>query len=203
MNSTLHRAFCGIKRTVFLFLVCCAAMASARAVGPVPLSEALFVDTEASTNVPLPACGGDPHIFGFSLEFAGSASNAVDVAFGVDADGDGALAPEETRLVMGWDCGEWFVRSESDGVELTESASTTVGPQTLRMSVRVGWSGRVPSVDVRTGDARRFVALSSEPLDWLHDCSWNLCRIASHGVDAHGASFSVSSSHDGMRVIVR
>ena len=40
-------------------------------------------------------------------------SNCVQVALGQDANGDGDLAPEETRLVLGVDCGEPFVRGES------------------------------------------------------------------------------------------
>jgi len=204
MNSNLHCAFCGIKRTVgFLFAACYAAMAFAKAVGPVPLGEALFADTEVSTNVPLPTCVGEPHVFGFSLEFAGTASNAVDVAFGVDGDGDGALAPEETRLVVGWDCGEWFMRNEVGGDELIAPAAVIESPQVLGVSMRVGRGGRVSAADIRAGDVPMFVALSSAPPTWVHDCSWNLCRVASHGVDAHGTSFLVSSSPDGMRVIVR
>ena len=192
-----------MKRAVFALAVCVAATVFARGVGPVSPGAALFADTEVSTNVPPPACGGDPHVFGFTLEFNGTASNAVDVAFGVDADGDNVLAPEETRLVMGWDCGEWFVRNEAGGEEMIALASVVAGPQTLRVSIRVGRGGRVSVVDIRAGDVPLFAALSSVPPAWLHDCSWNLCRIASHGVDAHNASFFVSSSPDGLRVIVR
>ena len=39
-------------------------------------------------------------------------SNGVQVAFGQDTDSDGDLAPEETHLVLGVDCGEPFVREE-------------------------------------------------------------------------------------------
>ena len=192
-----------MKQTLFLLVACVAATVFARGVGPVSPGAALFADTEASTNVPPPACGGDPHVFGFTLEFNGTASNAVDVAFGIDADGDNVLAPEETRLVMGWDCGEWFVRNEAGGEEMIAPASVVAGPQTLRVSIRVGRGERVSAVDIRAGDVPLFAALSSVPPAWLHDCSWNLCRIASHGVDAHDASFFVSSSPDGLRVIVR
>ena len=104
---------------------------------------------------------------------------------------------------MGWDCGEWFVRNEAGGEEMIAPASVVAGPQTLRVSIRVGRGGRVSAVDIRAGDVPLFAALSSVPPAWLHDCSWKLCRIASHGVDAHDASFCVSSSPDGLRVIVR
>lgn len=192
-----------MKREVFVLVACVVTAVWGKGVGPVSPGAAPFADTEASTNVPPPACGGDPHVFGFTLEFNGTASNAVDIAFGVDADGDNVLAPEETRLVMGWDCGEWFVRNETGGEEMIAPASVVAGPQSLRVSMRAGRGGRVSAVDIRADDVPLFAALSSVPPAWLHDCSWNLCRIASHGVDAHNASFFVSASPDGLRVIVR
>ena len=54
MTSNYHGTFCGIKRPVFLFTLCFVAMVSAKVVGPVPLGESLFVDTEVSTNIPAP-----------------------------------------------------------------------------------------------------------------------------------------------------
>ena len=192
-----------MKRAVFVLVACVVTAVWAKGMGPVSPGAALFADTEASTNVPPPACGGDPHVFGFTLEFNGTASNAVDVAFGVDVDGDNVLAPEETRLVMGWDCGEWFMRNETGGEEMIAPASVVAGPQSLRVSIRAGRGGRVSAVDIRADDVPLFAALSSVPPAWLHDCSWNLCRIASHGVDAHDASFFVSASPDGLRMIVR
>ena len=50
---------------------------------------AVFADAEASTNVPPPVCTSAPHVFSFTMDFAGSPSNAVEIAFGVDADADG------------------------------------------------------------------------------------------------------------------
>ena len=92
--------FCGIKRTVFLFTVCLVFIASAKVVGPVPLGQSLFVDTEVSTNVPAPACGGDLHRTGFALEFVGSPSNAVEIAFGIDANSDGVLTPDGMSFIF-------------------------------------------------------------------------------------------------------
>ena len=37
--------------------------------------------------------------------------NNVEIAIGCDADEDGLLASNEAALVVGYDCGEWFVRS--------------------------------------------------------------------------------------------
>ena len=192
-----------VKKTMFILVACVVTFACAKAVGPVPLEDAVFADTEASTNVPPPVSTGDPHVFSFTMDFAGSPSNAVEIAFGVDADADGALAPDEARLVVGWDCAAWFVRNEAEGETLSEPAAVVAGPQTLSVSMRIGRNGRPSSCAVNGGSAPLFTGLASAPPAWLHDCSWNLCRITSRGVGSHGASFLVSSSPDGLKVIMR
>lgn len=69
-----------------------------------------YVDAESSVNVPLPTNEGR-HIR-LTLAFDPSPTNAVQVAFGNDANADGDLAPEETALRVGCDCGVWFAREE-------------------------------------------------------------------------------------------
>ena len=192
-----------MKTAMSILVACMVTFACAKAVGPVPLEDAVFVDTEASTNVPPPVCTGDPHVFSFTMDFAGSPSNAVEIAFGVDADANGALAPDEARLVIGWDCAAWFVRNETEGETLSEPAVVVSGSQTLRVSMRIGRNGRPSSCAVNGGSTPLFTDLASAPPSWLHDCSWNLCRIASRGVGSHDASFLVSSSPDGLKVIMR
>ena len=72
---------------------------------PTP-SPSEYVDAESCVNVPLPVTEGR-HIR-LTLAFDPSPTNAAFVAFGRDADGDGNLAPEETALRVGCDCGVWF-----------------------------------------------------------------------------------------------
>ena len=203
MTSNYHGTFCGIKRPVFLFTACFVAMVSAKVVGPVPLGESLFVDTEVSTNVPAPACGVDPHRTGFTLEFAGSPSNAVEIAFGIDANSDGVLTPDEAHLVIGWECGAWFIRNENDGDVFAESATVATGSQTLHVSMRAGRDGRISSFLVRSGNTPLFAGLASAPPSWLHNCTWNLCCLTARGVEAHNASFLMSATPDGMSFIFR
>ncbi len=64
-----------------------------------------YVDAESCVNVPLPVTEGR-HIR-LTLAFDPSPTNAVQVAFGIDSNHDGDLAPEETALRVGCDCGEW------------------------------------------------------------------------------------------------
>lgn len=84
------------------------AFASTETLQNPPPSE--FVDTESSVNVPIPTDEGR-HIK-LTLAFESTPSNAVQVAFGRDLNGSETLEPEETELIVGVDCGEWFAREE-------------------------------------------------------------------------------------------
>ena len=71
-----------------------------------------WADTESSVNVAVTNWPGlGRHIYLTLAAFA-TPSNNVQVAFGKDADADGDLAPEETMLCIGVDCGEPFARWE-------------------------------------------------------------------------------------------
>ena len=63
---------------MFILAACAAAFACAKAVGPAQLEDAVFVDTESSTNMPPPVCTGAPHVFSFTMDFARSHTNLVD-----------------------------------------------------------------------------------------------------------------------------
>ena len=70
-----------------------------------------FADAESSVTVPLPATEG--RYLRLSLAFDPSPTNAVQVAFGIDANHDNDLAPEETMVRLGVDCRVPFVWKES------------------------------------------------------------------------------------------
>ena len=69
-----------------------------------------FADAESSVTVPLPATEG--RYLRLTLAFDPSPTNAVQVAFGIDANHDNDLAPEETAVRVGCDCGVWFAHEE-------------------------------------------------------------------------------------------
>ena len=90
------------------------ATAASAALRPLPTpGPSEYVDAESSVNVPLPTNEGR-HIR-LTLAFDPSPTNAVQVAFGNDANADGDLAPEETALRVGCDCGVWFACEEVVG----------------------------------------------------------------------------------------
>ncbi len=103
---------------------------------PTP-SPSEYVDAESCVNVPLPVTEGR-HIR-LTLAFDPSPTNAVQVAFGIDSNHDGDLAPEETALRVGCDCGAPFVdgracRSATAGMEYVDSISGGQGLPALPLA---------------------------------------------------------------------
>ena len=84
------------------------AFASTETLQNPPPSE--FVDMESSTTVPIPTDQG--RRIKLTFDFESTPSNAVQVAFGRDLNADDDLAPEETEVVVGCDCGGAVVRDE-------------------------------------------------------------------------------------------
>ena len=84
----------------------CAAFAAERTLPTPPTSE--YADTESSANVAVtnwPSLGRRVKL---TLSANFTPSNCVQVAFGQDTNADGDLAPEETHLILGVDCGVPF-----------------------------------------------------------------------------------------------
>ena len=85
-----------------------------------------FADAESSVTVPLPATEG--RYIRLSLAFDPSPTNAVQVAFGIDANHDNDLAPEETALRVGCDCSPsplTFTLKQPKAVHWTHAKITT------------------------------------------------------------------------------
>ena len=171
--------------------------------GPVRLGSSQYADTEVSTNVAFAAWAERMFAFAYELDFNGTPSNNVQVAFGIDTDGDMILSPKEERLVVGWDCGEWFMRNVVEGIDLAQVPLADDGPQLFRFSLRFGSDGSFGPLDIRDGGAPTFRALAAESPSWLHDRRWNLCRITARGVDDHASSFVVKATQNGTRFIFR
>ena len=100
-----------------MMAVTCALMMCASAFGAVmpQLPEPVCADTEVCTNVPCVTLLSDVRELEVVIDFAGTASNCVQVAFGRDADGDGDLSAVETDLVIGWRAGDCFVEDVKGG----------------------------------------------------------------------------------------
>ena len=99
----------------------CAARAARISALPSPEPGA-YADTESSTNVVLAVDRAKLFSLGFTIELSPSTTNCLEIALGADSDGDGELSPEESDVLFGYDCGEWFMRN-GDGAEVSGAAS--------------------------------------------------------------------------------
>ena len=73
------------------------------------MQESPWLDTEVFTNIVVKASQNELRKIDVDMQFIGSPTNNVQIAFGHDVDHDGDLADEETQLVFGWKCGRRFL----------------------------------------------------------------------------------------------
>ena len=203
-----------------MLTITCALMCASAFGGVMPqLPEPSHADTEVWTNVPCAQLLSDVREFETVLDFTGTASNCVQVAFGRDADGDGDLSAVETDLVLGWRAGDCFIedvkggrRFREDGA-LGERALPPAGgesggqglpalPRRLMFRVAAGEDGAKSASVVCDGVTKLGEVLGGD-LRWLYDRGWNMAKVTRRGVDSPGEIVLVASDHGGMKFIVR
>ena len=158
--------------SISLFVALASSLSFAADVSALPQSD--FADTEVSTNFTFAVGGGSNRRLVFSLELAASQTNNVEVAIGRDADDDGLLSLDEAALTVGYDCGEWFVRTAADdSVTYSDVADT--------------------------GTFRRTYKVRSRHID----PSWNLVKVTRRGFGVSNESISFSLVESGFRLTIR
>ena len=163
------------------------------------LSLPLNVDTEVSTNCPITNIGLDTAHFEFSLTFAATPSNNVEVAFGTDGNANGVLDIGETALGVGWDCGQWFVAHPPATIRMEESANA--GAKTLSFALHRSPGGAVRLLSIADGTNAVLGAFTATPPSWTFSPSWNFMRLTARGVDSPDERFSVRFAPD--RLLIR
>ena len=178
---------------------------SAWASQPVVLSlpSVVHADAEVVTNMPLPALSQRSGKFAFSLGCRATPTNNVEIAFGTDVDEDGVLAPRETRLVVGWDSGCWFVRRGFSGERSEVWRPSSDMPRTLSWELALGLCAVPRRLAVCEGTDALDFELSPAAPNWLYDANWNLMRLTGRGLDVQGESFGVQFSPESFTVILR
>ena len=161
-----------MKPSFILFAVLVAASSFAVEVAELPC--AAFPDTEVSTNFPFAVGAAANRKLVFTLELQASSSNNVEVAIGCDADCDGHLSLDESGLTVGYDCGEWFVRSAAKNAVTTAVVSDA-------------------------GTFRRVYEVRSRQVD----PSWNLVKVTRRGVGVANESVAVNPAETGFGLTIR
>ena len=172
------------------------------------LPEPAFADREVSGDTALPGerTNGTFRVFRLEMTFDGTASNNVQAAFGRDdLPAAGRLSAEETDWIIGWDCGDWFVRTRGLKERYAFPASVTNGTRTLSASVRVNAKGVPQSAEFRDGGtAFAFPGLTLSPAPaWLTPGRWTRLRVTARGAEAPEENVRTAFAPDGARVIIR
>ena len=188
-----------IKRHMAILLTAVAAVAFAGTltVGLPPVAHA---DTETVANVPLAASLDTAGRFAFSLTCIATPTNNVEVAFGRDANGNGALDVDEIERVVGWDCGAWFTRSGADGEYITAETCSSGETRTISWELKTSLQGAPSRLSVVADGMTVFPELSIAD---GYSPTWNKMRLVGRGLDASQENFSVTVSPDGTTIFMR
>ena len=164
---------------------------------------------EVSVHVPLDdaayAPDSDCRLLRVTLDFRATPSNNVQVALGTDAaPADGVLAPAETGLVFGWDCGSWFLRPGGlrECREHAPADATAARRRVLTAEFRLRTDGTVASAAFAEADAGA-VPFGDPPFPLPAGAPWSLLRATARGADAAGAAVSAVRQADGTRIILQ
>ncbi len=163
-----------------------------------------FADSEVTTNIPVNVFRSDVRGLDVSVELCATPSNDVQVAFGRDADGDGVLAPEETDLVLGWDCGRWFAEEAAAGARIfAEDEAPAAGNRFLRWRAELDVAGGVSRLAVTNTSGAAFAELSAARPGWACRSGWNLMRLTRRGTDMPDECFAVSLRYTAFSLFFR
>jgi hypothetical protein len=167
-----------------------------------------YADREASGDAALPPTNRMDNLRTFRLEmtFEATPSNNVQVAFGRDnRPADGALAAEETDFIIGWDCGEWFIRPQGLRERYAVPAAATDGTHTLTAAIRVSATGVCQPPTFKDGNAAfAFPGLALTPFPgWLKPDLRTHLRVTVRGAAAANENVSAKFLPDGARIIIR
>ena len=158
------------------------------------------IDTESTTNVPFTAWQEHVGKFKFSLTCRTTATNNVQFAFGRDADDDGILSLEESDLVVGWDCGKWFVQGGYDA-ERIEAAVGMGDRQTLAWTVRLSPRTATPvSVTAAVDGTPAFGGVDA---GMFYRKNWNMFRLTGRGLADSAESPEVQILPDSLTILMR
>ena len=164
---------------------------AAHAATHVALPPAQYVDTETTTNVPFMMGANGRHTFRFVLSFAGTPSNNVEVALGVDANSDGMLSAGEMELVVGWDCGRWFLWNFAAGTRHW-SETCDGGAHRLDWTAALDATNAVTRLAAVFDGGRPFASVTDTLPPWLHNPNWNIVRFTGRGTDELAESLVLS-----------
>ena len=140
------------------------------------LPESPYDDTEIATNFVISAQFDNARAFGVSLDFDATATNTLELAFGVDDDSNGELAWNETDFILGWRCGEWFCRDMA--LDAGHSVAASTGQKQFCWTLGLNSDMTPLSLSARDGSVSIPFPVSAG----MFSPEWNVCRVTARGM---------------------
>ena len=165
------------------------------------MTEATYDDTEVVTNHSFTAIRSDSRVFSFALELDATPSNSVEVAFGRDIDGDGALSRFEATMRVGWDCGVWEIVDCATGDVFSELGSP--GPVSLSWMLNFSPAGVPKSLATAVSGTGVFAAFAEHPPQFLFSPEWDTMRVVCRGLDAPNPRIDCSARNIPLVIRIR
>ena len=123
---------------------------------------------------------------------------------GVSPVEDGQLSPEERDLVVGWDCGMWFVENGTTGERVTAAPAGGCGAHELTVRMRIDHHGAVDNVLILDNGVEVFAEFAATKPQWLHSPAWNRLRLVGRGENVRaGERFFAQITPQGTSVRLR
>ena len=187
----------------FLFFVWLPIVAVGVELPQLPTPEFLDAEVSATHRLEQPAFG--LRGLDFRLDFNGTPSNNVEVAFGRDLDENGSLAPHETDVIVGWECGRYFIERFRTGERIEEAnVGTNDLARLLAWHYDVRKGGKVLKAFTASNEVcAAFASVSTNTPAWLYDRDWNLMQLTARGVDVQGERFEVDVRSSGLLIHLR
>ena len=141
-----------------------------------------YLDTEVSTNFALHAGRTDTWGFDLRIQMAGTPTNDLEVAFGVDANTNGVLEVEEIETMYGWRGGRYFIENVPawERIEVEAATNALRGVCDIHLENN---SSVVPRRFAATcGGVAAFGGLATiPPPAWLFKREWDMVRVVRRG----------------------
>lgn len=168
-------------------------------VSPLPVSP--YADTEVTTNISFNAQRIDIKEFGLNIYFGLGSTNAIQVAFGRDEDGNGILSFSETDAVYGYRNGKSVIEDVKNAVRYEEVPADGSRNFNIKMRMKKDYTPKEFSASV--GTSQIFTDFLSDVPSWLYRPDWNLMRVTRRGAGAPAEWLSCNIKYSHFYIIVR
>lgn len=171
------------KICVFMAAMALSIVAMARTIEVPSLPPSIYLDSEVSTNIAMHVNRHDTRNFSMHLQLEGAPSNALEIAFGCDADMNGLLESDEVETVYGWRGGRYVIENAKEWDRLESDSDSTNATQTLDIQISNDSCLSPRVFSVKCGDMPAFDSLAdNSPPSWLFRASWDTVRVTRRGV---------------------